>query len=84
MSTALSASHAGDVTLVMSRGLAAGSFQRGAGITVKPVVEVQLCHPVLLVNGLLISLRLFLVKGAVVSTSKALTDTLIATRVGRE
>lgn len=83
MSTALSASHAGNVTL-MSRCLAAGSFQRGAGISVKPVVEVQLCHPVLLVNGLLISLRLFLVKGAVVSTSKALTDTLIATRFGRE
>jgi len=68
----------------MYRGLAAGSSQTGAGLSIRLAFEVHLCHFLSLVKHLLISLRLYLVEGAVASEWKALTVTVIEIRVGRK
>ena len=73
-----------EMTLLMYGGLAAGSSQRGAGLSIRLAFEVHLCHLLLLVKDLLVSLRLFLVEGAVASKWKALTDAVIETQVGRK
>lgn len=81
--SSLCISWAADNTFWMYRGLAAGISRREAGLSVRIALEVYLCHLLLLAKYLLISFRLFLVQGAVASKWKVLTDTVVATRVGR-
>lgn len=60
---ALSAARGGAATFLAHRGLAAGSSQRGAGLSVGLAFEVNLCHFLLLLKDLLASFRLFHVEG---------------------
>lgn len=55
-----------------------------AGLSIRLAFEIHLCHLLLHVKDLFISLRLFLVEWAVASKWMALTDAVIETSVGRK